>query len=160
MKTELNFDEVKGEKVRFLEQNKHIVLATSLENRVTTRTVRYASEGLTIIFFTLMHSKKVAQIKANPKVALCLNNVNIEGMAKIVSQQEKEGKRLAEIIKKKFPSYLEWWLARTPKLVVFVKVIPTLIVSWVTRDDEPFMEYLDLQSKKAFLTIPWEEQEY
>ena len=159
MKTELRFDEVKEEKVRFLEQHKYVVVATSLENRVTARTVRYASEGLNIIFFTLKHSKKVAQIKANPKVALCVDNVSIEGIAEIVTQRKEEGKRLAEVIKKKFPGYLEWWLARAPQLVVFVKVTPILIATWIT-GDKPFIEYLDLQNQNACLTIPWEKQEY
>jgi uncharacterized protein YdaL len=77
----LNFDKVKEEKIRFLEQNNTIVFATSLKNRVTAKTVCYASEGLTIIFFT---GANLTQIKANPKLALCLKNVSIEGTAKIV----------------------------------------------------------------------------
>ena len=165
MRTELKFDEVKEEKVKFLEQNKDIVLATSLENRVTARYVRYASEGLTIIFFTLTNLKKVAQIKSNPKVALCLHdasgrNASIEGTAKIVSQREEEGKRLAEIIKKKHKGYFEWWYAHAPELIVFVKVTPTLIVSYVYTDEKkPALEYLDLQNKTAYQTIIWEKQE-
>jgi general stress protein 26 len=160
MKTELKFDELKEEKVRLLEENKNIILATSLNNRVTARAVRYASEGLIIIFATLTNLKKVAQIKANPKVAFCLNNASIEGTAEILSQQEKEGKRLEEIIKKKHPGYLEWWYARTPpEQVVYVKVTPTLIVSYVYKDETPFMEYLDLQNKTAYQTTIWEEQD-
>jgi len=161
MKTELRFDELKEEKTRLLEENKIIVLATSLNNRVTARAVRYASEGLTIIFATLTNLKKVAQIKANPKVALCLNNASIEGTAETFSQQEEEGKNLAEIIKKKHPGYLEWWYARTPpEQVVIVKVTPSLIISYVTKCETPFMEYLDLQNKKAYQTTIWEKQEY
>jgi nitroimidazol reductase NimA-like FMN-containing flavoprotein (pyridoxamine 5'-phosphate oxidase superfamily) len=160
MKTELEFDQVKADKVRFLEENEDIVLATSLNNRVTARAVRYASEGLTIIFFTVTNLKKIAQIRANPKVALCLKNASIEGKAEIISQQEEEGKRLAEIIKKKFPNYLEWWHARTAELIVFVKVTPTLVVSYVFKDGKSLLEYLDLQNKTAYQTPIWEEQEY
>ena len=39
MKEELKFDEVSKEKVRFLGKSEEIVLATSLDNRVTARTV-------------------------------------------------------------------------------------------------------------------------
>lgn len=160
MKTELKFDKVKEEKVKFLEQNKNIVLATSLNNIVTARTVAYASEGLTIIFFTLTNLKKLSQIKANAKVALCINNVSIEGLAQIVgSPQEKESKRLMEIYKKKFPVVSKWWFTRTPEQLVFVKVTPTLIVSWVEKESAPFMEYLDLQNETAYLTTRWENQE-
>ena len=70
MKTELKFDEVKEEKAKLLEKNEYAVLASSLSDRVTARTVTYVSEGLTIIFYTLTSLKKFAQIKANSKVAL------------------------------------------------------------------------------------------
>jgi nitroimidazol reductase NimA-like FMN-containing flavoprotein (pyridoxamine 5'-phosphate oxidase superfamily) len=160
MNKSLNFDEVKEEKVKFLEQNNTIVLATSQKNTVTARTVNYASEGLTIIIFTADYLKKIAQIKANSKVALCLNNVTIEGTAEIVgSSQKEEYKRLVEIHKKKNPNEIEWWSAHYPKGLVFVKVTPTLIESYVSKDNKPALEYLDLHKKRAYLTIPWEEQE-
>jgi len=163
----LKFDEVKEEKVKLLEQNKYIVLATSLGSRVTARYVQYASEGLTIIFFTLTNLKKVVQIKANPKVALCvrdptnyLSNASIEGTAEIVSPQEEEGKRLAGIMKKKWPGYFEWWYAYVPELIVFVKVTPTLIVSYALTDEKkPALKYLDLQNKTAYQTLIEEKQE-
>jgi general stress protein 26 len=157
MKTELKFDEIKEEKVRFLEQNNRIVLATSQKNRVTARTVLYASEGLTTIFYTLTSLRKFAQIKANSKVALCLNNISIEGTAEMVgNQQEEEYKRLVEIYKKKVPAF-EWWSAHYPELSVFVKVTPTLIKSYVYKDKKPALECLDLHNRRAYITIEWEK---
>jgi len=41
-----------------------------------------------------------------------------------------------------------------------VKVVPNCTVSWIAGDEEPFVEYLGLQKKKAFLAILWEKQEY
>ena len=163
----MKFNELKEEEVKLLEQNKYIVLATSLGNRVTARTVCYASEGLTIIFFTTTNLKKVAQIKANPKVALCVRdptdffrNANIEGTAEIVSPQEEEGKRLAGIMKKKLPGYFEGWYAHVPELIVFVKVTPTLIVSYALTDEKKIaLKYLDLQNKTAYQTQIEEKQE-
>ena len=70
MRTELNFSELKEEKVRLLEENNDIILATSLSNRVTARAVRYATEGLTIIFGTLTNLKKVAQIRESQSCTL------------------------------------------------------------------------------------------
>jgi general stress protein 26 len=162
MKTELKFDEVKEEKVRLLEQNEHAVLATSLNNRVTARTVTYISEGLTIIFYTLTSLKKFAQIKANSKVALCLENASIEGIAEILgSPQKEENKRLLEIFKKKFgEDWFDWFNSNYPELSVFVKVTPTLIESYVSKDDKPALEYLDLHNKRAYITTQWEKQEY
>ena len=159
MKTDLKFDEVKGEKIRFFEQNGNIVLATSLNNRVTARTVTYVSEGLTIIFYTLTSLKKIAQIKANPKVALCLDNVSIEGTAEIVgNQQGEEYKRLFELFKKKF-DWFDWFDSNYPELSVFVKVTPTLIVSYFDKDNKYALEYLDLHNKRAYITTQWEKPE-
>ena len=161
MKTELKFEEVKEEKVRFLGQNEFAVLATSLNNRVTARTVTIVSEGLTIIFYTLTSLKKFAQIKANSKVVLCLNNVSIEGTAEIVgNQQEEEYKRLSEIWKKKF-DWFDWFDSNYPELSVFVKVTPTLIESYIQKDNTHAphaLEYLDLQNKRAYITTEWEKE--
>jgi general stress protein 26 len=162
MKTELKFDEVKEDKLRFLEQNQYVVLATSLNNRVTARTVTYVSEGLTIIFYTCTSLRKFAQIKANSKVALCLDNVNIEGTAEIVgNQQGEEYKRLWGIWKKKFgEDWFDWFDSNYPELSVFVKVTPTLIESYVSKDNKPALEYMDLQNKRAYITTDWGKQEY
>lgn len=167
MKTELKFDEVKEEKIKLLEQYDRIVLATSLNNRVTARTVSYASEGLTIIFASWTHLKKIAQIRANAKVALCLDKagacaVNIERIAEIVgSPQNEENKRLIEIYKKKLPAVFDFYFAHFPEeKYVFVKVTPSLIVTWVTKDDNGFLEHLDLENKRAYLRTYFEKQEH
>ena len=161
MKTELKFEEVKEEKVRFLGQNEFAVLATSLNNRVTARTVTIVSEGLTIIFYTLTSLKKFTQIKANSKVALCVDNASIEGTAEIVgNQQEEEYKRLSEIWKKKF-DWFDWFDSNYPELSVFVKVTPTLIESYIQKDNTHAphaLEYLDLQNKRAYITTEWEKE--
>lgn len=160
MKTELKFDQIKEKKVRLLEKNEYAVLATSLNDRVTARTVTYISEGLTIIFYTLTSLKKFAQIKANSKVALCLDIVSIEGTAEIVgNQQEEEYKRLLEIWKKKFgEDWFDWFNSNYPELSVFVKVTPTLIKSYVHKDKTPALEYLDLHNKRAYITTEWEKE--
>ena len=159
MKAELKFEEVKEEKVRFLEKNEHVVLATSLDNRVTARTVTYISEGLTIIFYTLTSCMKFAQIKANLKVALCLDNASIEGIAEILgSPQKEENKRLLEIFKKRFgEDWFDWFYSNYPELSVFVKVTPTLIKSYVYKDDTPALEFLDLHDKRAYITTHFEK---
>ena len=163
MKTELKFDEVKEEKVRLLEKNEYAVLATSLNNRVTARTVTYVSEGLTIIFYTLTSLKKFAQIEANSKVALCLDNASIEGIAEILgSPHKEENKRLLEIFKKKFgEDWFDWFDSNYPELSVFVKVTPTLIESYIQKDNTHAphaLEYLDLQNKRAYITTEWEKE--
>lgn len=76
---ELDFEKVKEEKAKFLDSHHAIMLATSSGNRVTARTVTYASKGLDIYFMSWNHHKKCVQIKGNPRVALCRDNLSIEG---------------------------------------------------------------------------------
>jgi general stress protein 26 len=61
-----------------------MVLATSHNDRVLARNVLVASDGLDLYFFTWKHSRKCMQIQKNPKVALCKDKVQIEGVAEIL----------------------------------------------------------------------------
>lgn len=155
---ELDFEEVREQKIRFLDSHHVIVLATSYDNRVTARTVTYATKGLEIYFMSWDHHKKIIQIRGNPKVALCRDNMSVEGVAKILgSPLEEKNKECAEIFREKYPRDFEGYAHITG--MVIVKVEPTLIVSWVRRDDRFFLEYLDLKNKSAYLMKPEEKLE-
>lgn len=89
LKKELDYDRVREEKIKFLENHHAIVLATSYNNRVTARTVTCASKRLEIYFMSWGHHKKCVQIIGNPKVALVKHNVNIEVIAEIQGNNYK-----------------------------------------------------------------------
>ena len=159
LKMDLSFDKVKEEKSKFLESHHVIVLATSCDNRVTARTVTYATKGLEIYFMSWDHHKKILQIKENPKVALCKDNISIEGVAEILGNPlDERNNEYAEIYKEKLPRDFTGF-ANLPGMVM-VKVTPTLIVSWVRRHNRFFLEYLDLKNKRAYLMKPEETLEY
>ena len=80
---ELDFENEIKEIIAFVEKNRNVTLATSLENRVTARTVQYINEGLDMYFTSWEFNKKIQQIKGNPNVALNLNHIQIEGVAEI-----------------------------------------------------------------------------
>ncbi len=65
---------------------------------------------------------------------------------------------LVELYKKRLPNVFERFFAYFLG-AVFVKVTPALMVTWVGRDGKRFLEYLDLEKKKAYLTEP-EKQEH
>jgi general stress protein 26 len=62
------------EKGRFLEDHRWMVLGTSCDDRVTVRTVDYASDRLDIYFLSWQHHTKCEQIRKNPNVASCIDN--------------------------------------------------------------------------------------
>jgi hypothetical protein len=76
------------------------------------------------------------------------------------NQQEEEYKRLSEIWRKNF-DWFDWFDSNYPELSVFVKVTPTLIKSYIRKDNTHAphaLEYLNLQNKRAYITTEWEKE--
>ena len=67
-------------------ENREITLATSYNDRVTSRTVSFVNKDLRIYFISWEHNKKIQQIIKNPRVALTLLNIQIEGSAKVLGK--------------------------------------------------------------------------
>lgn len=151
----MDFERLREEKVRFLEEHHTIVLATSCDDKVTARTVSYSTEGLDFYILSWDHHEKLFQIKENPNVALARDNISIKGFAEILGKPlDEKSARGAEIIKKKRPKEFEIY-SRIPGMVI-MKVTPTYIKSWVRVDGRFFIEHLDLESKRAYLQKPEE----
>jgi general stress protein 26 len=147
---ELDFENTKDKIVKFLEAHHAIVLATALDKRVTIRTVTYATKGLEVYFMSFGHHKKIKQIEKNSRVALCKDNVNIEGVAEILgSPLDETNRKYAEIYKKKLPRDYAGF-AHIPGMVM-VKVTPKFIVSMVRIEKRLYLEHLDLGNKRAYL---------
>ena len=149
---ELDYEEKKKEFVQFLESGKNttMVLATSYKDRVLARNVLTVSKGLDIYFFTWRHSRKCRQIQKNPQVALCKDNVQIEGVAVILGNfVEERTKKYTDIIRNRFPEAVKRWEDR-PGMVI-VRVRPTLIViGGRTVDNNIYLDFLDLKNDTAY----------
>ncbi len=127
---ELDYEEKKQEIIKFLEleDNRVMVLATSHNDRVTARNVGIANCGLDIYFFTWVHSHKCLQIRENPRVALCKDDVQIEGLAEILGDLvDEKNKEYAEKLRNRSPDSVERW-EHQPRMVV-IRVRPTLIAT-------------------------------
>jgi general stress protein 26 len=150
----LPFEEKKKQFLRFLESedNAIMTLATSHNGRVLARNVLIANRGLDLYFFTWGYSRKCTQIRANPRVALCKDSVQIEGVAEILGDLIAEDtKDHTDVMRKKFPEAIARWENR-PGMVI-VRVRPTCVV-FAGSTDEPCLEFLDLESETAY-TKKW-----
>lgn len=148
---ELDFEEKKKELIRFLEskENEIMVLATSYKERVLARNVLVVSKGLDLYFFTWKHSRKCMQIEKNPKVALCKDRVQIEGVAEILGNLLDESiKKYTDIMRDKSPEAIKSW-ERRPGMVI-VRVRPTLVVTGGSVDEHVYVDFLDLNSQRAY----------
>jgi len=150
LKKELDYERKKEEKIRFLESKHAIVLATSLNGRVTARTVSFASDGLDIYFMSWGHHTKCVQIRGNPRVALCRDNVQMEGLAEILGNPlDEKNREYADILRSKYPRQHEMF-ACEPGMVI-VRVVLTSVVTFVEIDDRLYLECLDLGNEIGYL---------
>jgi len=172
MRRDINFNKLREEIIEELDENNEIVLSTSLANRVTSRTVSYANDVLVIYFTSWEHNKKILQINANPKVALTLNRIQIEGKAEIlgivtesdyeeIKRIQIEGKaeilgivtesdyeEIKAIFRKKYSEkYIDTFFTK-PEMIL-VKIIPTSIVKFININKRFHFQVLDLINKNA-----------
>ena len=146
----LDFEKARDEKIKFLADHRLMVLATSYNNRVTARTVSYASDVLDIYFMSWEHHTKCVQIKENPLIASCIDNVQIEGKARILGNpMDKKNEAYANIYRTKLPDVFKNF-AYQPGMVM-VKVTPTFMVTWVKENNLRYLEHLNLVSKVSYV---------
>lgn len=146
----LVFVQVKEEKVNFLKEHHLMSLATSLDDRVTVRTVTYASQGLNIYFLSCGYHTKCVQIQGNPNVALCIGNVQVEGNAKILGNPlAGKNQVAAEIYRQQLPEVFANF-APNPEMVL-VKVKPTLFATFVKNPERNYLEHLDTKNRIAYI---------
>ena len=81
-----DYDIIMHEVQNIFTENREITLATSYTDRVTSRTVSFVNKDLRIYFISWEHNKKIQQIIKNPRVALTLLNIQIEGSAKVLGK--------------------------------------------------------------------------
>jgi len=150
MRKELPYNEITDEIVKILDENKEIVLATCLNDRVTARTVSFTNDGLTIYFMSWDHNKKVKQIERNPKVALCLNNLQIEGRAQVLGHMnEEKNAHILNFFKKKFS---DLWISTFTRIkeMLLIKVNPSSITKFENINRRFFLQNVRIVRNESF----------
>jgi general stress protein 26 len=105
---ELSFEGLKKEIMEKMDKKRVMTLATSYDDYVTARDVRFTSKGLTLFFFTDDRSLKYKQIKANPIVAINSGTLRIEGISTPRSSPREIGnKDFMDTFKEKQPNSYE-----------------------------------------------------
>ena len=142
------YNELEKETFEILDKKKHIVLATCLNDEPTARTVSYIILDNKIYFQTDIKFDKCMQIEENNNVALCLDNYQIEGTAKILEHplNEKNERFLNKFKKVHENSFKEY---STLEDEVVIEINPIFIKIWKYIDNKPYIEYLNIIDKVA-----------
>lgn len=143
---EREYIDLKNETYNHLMNNRHIVLATSSHGRVTARTISYIVLDNKIMFQTDSTFLKAKQIKSNNKVALCIDNIQIEGIAKILGNpfdeyNNKFLKKYKQIHESAYNKYSH------TKNEIVIEVCPILITIWKYENELGIRKVINLESQ-------------
>ncbi|MDR1030590.1 MAG: pyridoxamine 5'-phosphate oxidase family protein [Treponema sp.] len=145
---QLNFD-LELEKVfRQIGEAKLAVLATSSHNIPTVRTMSIVFFDGKIYCQTSTDYLKYKQISENKNVALCIFNLQIEGIANIKGKTTEFNDFIERYKKNHEDSYKKYSALECSRLI---EIIPRKIIKWdYDSEGKPSRVFLELDGKKAY----------
>lgn len=129
-------------------RSKKMVLSTSLDNIVTSRMMSVVAMEGKLFFQTDITFRKYRQLKGNSNVALCIDNIQIEGKCEEIGHP-LDNVEFCDTYKAYFPdSYSNYTALKNERLFV---VTPTFIEKWLYIEGAPCIESYDIENKKYML---------
>jgi general stress protein 26 len=156
MNTSLNFEALYDTCLTVLNENSLIYLATADNDRVRSRVVDYANNGLHIGFITWCNTEKKEDITHHPQVSLSVNNLQIEGIAKVIGPpQLSEHKTFMELYRARNPNPYHNFIAMND--VALIMVESTLAIVMTYKEGYLYLDHLDIIKHRAFRKqlSPW-----
>ena len=98
-----------------------------------------------LLFQTDRNSKKYSQIKVNPNVALCANNIQIEGICKEIGKTA-DNAEFCKSYKEFYPSAYELYSNLESEVLFCVE--PVFIQKWIYENGKPYIETWYFSSKE------------
>ncbi|MDE6974861.1 MAG: pyridoxamine 5'-phosphate oxidase family protein [Lachnospiraceae bacterium] len=129
-------------------RSKKMVLSTSLNDIVTSRTMSIINLN-NILYFQTDHTfRKYDQLKNNTHVALCIDNIQIEGSCNEIGKPI-ENEDFCNAYRECFTSsFNRYTMLNNERLFA---VIPTFIERWVYINNFPYMQIFDIKNRKYIL---------
>ena len=132
---------------------RHMVLSTECGGCVSSRMMSVVNIDGCLYFQTFRTSRKYEQLKENVHVALCCDNIQIEGRAEEAGHP-LDNPAFCTAFRAKYPSSYDYYTSLECEVLYRVRV--SRIERWVYKDGRPFLEVFD--SERKIHTV--EEQEY
>lgn len=131
---------------QLLGANQIMVLATCANNKVTARSMSFVIDNGKLYFQTSKNFCKYEQIKINSNVAVCINNIQIEGICNEIGHPlEKSNSTFAQKYKEFFRGSYDAY-SNLPSETTF-EITPSLITVWGYDVGKPYREFYEFHSK-------------
>lgn len=125
--------------------HRNMVLSTSYQNKVSSRMISIARIGEKFYFQTDKNFRKYKEIKENPNVSLCIDNIQIEGVCREIGTPT-DSTEFCDIFKTAFPkAYKLYSLLENEALF---EITPTYIERWIYENDQPYILSFDLNNNQ------------
>ena len=134
-----------SELFRTIGKVRKMVLSTSFDNRVTSRMMSFVIFDNKFYCQTDKTFLKYQQIKSNPNVALCIDNIQIEGIAKNIGKP-LENKKFINLFKQYYKTSYEIYSFLENEILLEIE--PTFIGVWTYKDFIPIREFYNLETKE------------
>jgi len=125
-----------------------MVLSTSDNGKVSSRMMSVVQIEGKFYFQTDFKMKKCGQIKHNNNVALCIDNIQIEGTCEEIGHP-LDNSRFCEVFKKCYEGSFKAYTSLDSERLFVVR--PTYVERWIYKDTEPFIEIMDIQNEQYSL---------
>lgn len=145
-----NFEDKKTEIIANLGSSKNMVLSTSFNDKVTSRMMSVIVIDGEFYFQTDKNFRKYNQIKNNPNVSLCCDNISVEGICTELGKPADNQKFIALFEKHYNWSYNMYSMLDNERLF---KITPEYIRLWTYENSEPYIEILDFKSGEYSKTL-------
>ena len=132
-----------------------MVLATGSANHITARTMSCIVFEGKIYFQTDSRSPKCCQLAQNPNVALCINNIQIEGVAVAIGHPlSKQNTFFAKLFEQYYPGSFKKYTGLADEVLFEVNI--SRVETWGYENGEPYQIFCDFTKetyKKEFYDI-------
>ncbi|MDR1148492.1 MAG: pyridoxamine 5'-phosphate oxidase family protein [Spirochaetaceae bacterium] len=127
---------------------KIMALATSSQNHPTVRLMSCIIRENKIFFQTGTDLIKYKQICENNRVALCVDNIQMEGIADILGRtNDKKNSAIIDVYKKHYKDSYETYAHNETE--VLIEIVLKKIIKWDYENGNPYRIFIDIDSKQA-----------
>ena len=146
------FDEKYNELLAELAEGKTMVLSSCEEGRVSSRMMSVVCIDGAFYFQTDRNFRKYRQLTANPYGALCVDNLEIEGVCRELGRP-MEHPRFCQVFRDCFPGSFRAYSALENERLFVLE--PILARRWLYIDGAPHIESFDIENREYRL-MPYE----